>query len=545
MSSSIRNRRRWRAGLAATAGLALIAAGTAAANAAAAPTAPLSFITATKTVDVERFVFPDGDSYLNGNLGTYLVAGKDPFEIRVTRKSYAAPIVANQIVVKSGKKTTVKLPAGMVDDFTSGLRDFTTFTVKDSTGKAVYTSKADYCPNSYDGMRSRPDAPDQSPYPQGCGSPNPFLLGSVWGIQAGWTSTFGLPTDIDLRDGTYTTTIALNKKYADFFKISAGKSSVTVTMNLKTTVIPDEGDGGGGVGVGTLSTKTLRAAKAAGVDTGHQHADEGDPSKQVSAFSSDLRPPTKRPKTLAATAIPKSGPRPDLRSLPAWGIQLSDSDGTGGGVKGNKYLTFSATVWNAGTSPLVVDGFRRTGTELMDAYQYYYDAKGKQVGSSNAGTMEWDKREGHKHWHFTDFAQYRLLGADKKLVVNSSKEAFCLVNTDAVDYTVPNAKWRPSNTDLSSSCGQNSAVAVREVLDIGNGDTYQQYLPGQSFDITKLKNGTYYIEVMANPSSKLSETSTKNNSSLRQVILSGSGADRKVTVPAVHGIDGPVAKPAQ
>ena len=57
--------------------------------------------------------------------------------------------------------------------------------------------------------------------------------------------------------------------------------------------------------------------------------------------------------------------------------------------------------------------------------------------------MEWDAREGHRHWHFTDFAQYNLLAADKKLAVRSGKEAFCLANTDAVDYTIPNAKWRP------------------------------------------------------------------------------------------------------
>ena len=111
-----------------------------------------------------------------------------------------------------------------------------------------------------------------------------------------------------------------------------------------------------------------------------------------------------------------------------------------------------------------MDGFRRTGTELMDAYQYFFDAGGKEVGSVEAGTMEWDPREGHYHWHFTDFAQYNLLTADKALAVRSGKEAFCLVNTDAVDYTIPNAKWRPSNTDLSSSCGQNTAVAVRSRL---------------------------------------------------------------------------------
>ena len=532
MTSTIRNRRRWRAGLAATAGLALIAGGTAVANAAAAPRPALSFVVATKSVNLERQVW-EGGSYISGDLGTYLVAGNDPFEVRVTRKSYKDPIVANQVVVKNGKKTNVKLPAGMVTDFT-GFKGFSTITMKDAKGKQVFSAATDFCPNTYESVRTRPDAPDSNRYPTGCAYGNPFLLGAVWGIQAGWTSSIRLPDDINVPDGTYTTTVEVAKKYRDQFKLPAAKATLNVT--IKTFKNEDN--------EGNADLATMRARsdsrKAAALKPGADHArlTEGDPSAQASALSPELRPMTRRPKAVTAAAIPP-GPRPDLLSLPAWGISLVNGEREDGTPDGKQYIAFGATVWNGGTSPLVVDGFRRTGTDLMDAYQYFYDAKGKQVGSTNAGTMEWDKREGHMHWHFTDFAQYRLLGADKKLVLRSGKEAFCLVNTDAVDYTIPNAKWRPSNTDLTSSCGANTAVAVREVLDIGNGDTYTQNMPGQSFDIAGLKNGTYYIEVLANPSNKLAELSTKNNASLRQVVLSGSGANRKLTVPAVYGLDGP------
>ena len=109
----------------------------------------------------------------------------------------------------------------------------------------------------------------------------------------------------------------------------------------------------------------------------------------------------------------------------------------------------------------------------------------------------------------------------------------------AVDYTIPKAKWRPGNTDLASSCGQNTSVAVREVLDIGSGDTYGQYLPGQSFEVTDLPNGTYYIETLANPDKKLAESNTENNSSVRKVVLGGTPEKRTLRVPAVHGLDGP------
>jgi hypothetical protein len=234
-----------------------------------------------------------------------------------------------------------------------------------------------------------------------------------------------------------------------------------------------------------------------------------------------------------APATAAAGPRPDLRSLPAWWINLSDEPDDD-----LDYLAFDATVWNAGTSPLVVDGFRRAGTGLMDAYQYFFDAAGKQVGYTPAGTMEWDPRDGHNHWHFTDFAQYRLLDEQKRVAVGSGKEAFCLANTDAVDYTLPYAKWRPTNTDLGTSCGLRGSLAVRQVLDVGNGDTYAQYLPGQSFDITDLPNGIYYIEVAANPEGKLQESDTSNNVSHRKVVLGGVPGARTLVVPPHQGVDG-------
>jgi hypothetical protein len=392
----------------------------------------------------------------------------------------------------------------------------------------------DFCPNTWNSARTRRDAPAETPYPSGCAGWNPFTLGSVWGIQAGWNATTesypryreGAP-DFDIQPGSYAVTVTLNPKYRDYFKIPAADATVQLTLTVANA------DPNADRALAEARVEAARAgvsAPDAALLAEHgEHGGQGDPSLQVSAYRPGFRPPAKIPATLKA--VPKQGPKPDLRSLPAWGISLSDQDG-------RTYVNFGATVWNAGTSPLLVDGFRQTGTELMDAYQYFFDAKGNQVGSVPAGTMEWDPREGHRHWHFTDFAQYNLLAADKKLAVKSGKEAFCLANTDAVDYTVPNSKWRPENTDLSSSCGQNTAVAVREVLDIGNGDTYTQARPGQSVEITDLPNGTYYIEVKANPANKLSELSTANNSALREIVLGGTAQQRTLTVPPVHGIEG-------
>lgn len=511
-----------------TAAVALAGAGVGVASAAADPP-PLAFTLATPNVTAQRYVW-DGEANLYLDLGVNVIAGKDPFEIRATRKSYADPIVAQQYVVKNGRRKAVSLPAGMVTDW-NGLKDFTTVTIKDAAGAEVAHYSTDFCPNSYESARTRRDAPAETPYPRSCNGSNPFNLGAVWGIQAGWNGTVAsMPGtgNVDLTDGQYTATVTLNQRYRDYFKIDAKGTTLTINLTVQTV---DEG--GRGAEVARARAEAAKAgddtAERAAVAEHGEHAGQGDPKLQISAYKPGFRPPAKAPKAVQKASLAR-GPRPDLRSLPAWGISLSQQEG-------KSFVNFGATVWNAGNSPLLVDGFRRTGTELMDAYQYFFDADGKEVGSVEAGTMEWDPREGHRHWHFTDFAQYNLLGADKKLAVRSGKEAFCLANTDAVDYTVPAAKWRPDNTDLSSSCGQNTAVAVREVLDIGNGDTYTQDRPGQSFEITDLPNGTYYIEVKANPADKLTELSTANNTALREIRLGGTPTRRTLEVPSVHGLD--------
>ena len=511
---TVQRKSRWLVRGAAAGVLVVTAAGVGVAQAAASPP-PLSFVAATDAVTATRYVWGD-EVYLDFDLGLHVIAGKDPFEIWAHRTGYDKPIVAERTVVQNGKKKKVALPAGTVTDF-NGLEDFTSITITDPSGQVVKSYTTPFCGNSWSSARTRPDAPATTPYPTQCGGYNPFTLGAVWGVQAGWDSAVnalpasrdGGSSSLDLPLGTYTATATVNPAYRTLFGIPDAQSTVTVGV----TVVD-----------GDASQGAAARAQALASDDG-EHAGE-----QVSSYVPSLRAPAKRPATLKAK--PAGGPRPDLRSLPAWGISMSQEN------DGKWYVNFGATVWNGGTSPLLVDGFRRTGTQLMDAYQYFFDANGNQVGSVPAGTMEWDPREGHKHWHFTDFAQYNLLDATKSLAVRSGKEAFCLANTDAVDYTIANAKWRPENTDLSTSCGADTVVAVREVLDIGNGDTYSQSRPGQSFEVTDLPNGTYYIQVLANPANKLAELDTTNNSALREIVLGGTPSARTLTVPPLNGIPG-------
>ena len=492
-------RRATRSLVVAAAVAATAAAGAVPAGAATRPA--LTLEAARSSVTVYRYS-EDGDTFTEGDLGVYAVADvKQAFEVRTTRKDYGSPLVAR--LVRRGHDRTLPVPA----DF-SGLKDFTRTTFSDSKGKLVATSTSAFCPNGYETVRRSPKAPATSPYPQGCGGGNPYALGAVWGLQAGYAASlsgdggFGGSSELpDLKPGSYVATTTVTPAYRKALRIpdAQGKAEVRVTV-----VEGDDGE--------CLVPDGCRKAAKARPAT----------ARAVAAVE-------KAPKRLAGAKTKPSGPLPDLRSLPAWGI-----------VADGHYLNFSATVWNAGPGRLVVDGFRDTkDADLMNAYQYFFTASGKQKGYAPVGGMEWDAREHHQHWHFKDFARYSLVSADSKTRVVSGKEAFCLANTDAVDYTVKGANWRPGNTDLSTACGSREALGVREVLDTGSGDTYEQFREGQAFDLTTVKNGSYYIEVAANPDKVLYERSTTNNLSRRLVVIGGSKNKRTVQVAKVGVIDEP------
>jgi len=106
-----------------------------------------------------------------------------------------------------------------------------------------------------------------------------------------------------------------------------------------------------------------------------------------------------------------------------------------------------------------------------------------------------------------------------------------------VNLLLRNAAWQQNFFGFGFTCGSPSALWVREMLPVGWGDTYFQSVAGQSFDITSLPNGTYYIQIIANPQKVLHESNVANDVSLRRVILGGTPGHRTVRVPAWHGID--------
>lgn len=335
--------------------------------------------------------------------------------------------------------------------------------------------------------RVAPEGPARSPYPSGCYY-NVFGLGAVQGIAEGWSGSVLDYAGFRLRPGHYDAELSIAAPYADLLGVTEEGRSTTQRL-------------------------VVRKERDRCRDCREQHTTAA-PAPEPAAEE------PRGPGIETEADLPPGTPTPDLRALPAFGIGLN---------KKGTQLRFAANVWNGGTSPLVVDGFRNAEGN-MDAYQYFFDQDGEQVAFSQVGEMIWHDDPTHRHWHFTDFATYQLVPEGGGDPVRSGKESFCLANTDAVDLTGEGAEWTVHEDDLGSACGGRHATSIREVLSAGWGDTYAQFRAGQAFGIRSVPDGTYYIRVLANPEQNLVETDLANNESLRRVELSTVRGERRVEV---------------
>jgi Lysyl oxidase len=430
--------------------------------------------------------------------GVYVASLGSALQFDVQRASYTKPITLTQVIYRPGGGTTTRaLPASLLDGF-YGLRDFLRLSVADTAGKVVASTRPVFCLNAGP-QRAVPGSAPTNPYPPGCAF-DPFPKSLVMGLARGWAAdpvgfSFGFPPPtVRLAPGKYKVTATIGPQYVRLLHITAADA----TASVKLTVVK----GRGCCAVAAPRTAPARARALA-------------PLPRVPSLVSP-----------AAAALP------DLVPLPSWGIGAFHDRRSG-----QDMLTFGATVWVGGNSPLDVEGFRSNGSPVMKAYQYFW-RNGHVVGRARAGTMGFDAKSGHNHWHFEQFARYTLLDSAKNLAVRSHKVGFCIAPSDPVNLLGPHAVWQPPAIGFTDfTCGQPTALWVQEMMPVGWGDTYFQFAAGQAFDITSVPNGTYYIEVIANPGHVLYESNTRNDVSLRKVILGGTPGHRTVKVPAWHGID--------
>jgi len=119
----------------------------------------------------------------------------------------------------------------------------------------------------------------------------------------------------------------------------------------------------------------------------------------------------------------------------------------------------------------------------------------------------------HHHWHFTDFASYRLLREPGgKVVAASTKVSFCLF--DGL-RPFPDLPGSPLSGQYSASCQELDPQG----LSVGWGDVYTYGLPGQALNVTGLPRANYCLVSTADPRNRLAETRDGNNGAEQRLRL--------------------------
>ncbi len=436
----------------------------------------------------------------------YLVNRGGPLDVALRR----APGTERWDAVQTIDGAAVAVPDG-VPLGPRGLGRAVVATVRDGT-RVVRRRAVDVCVDA-GALRLGPAGPAQSSFPSDC-STHPFARGLRQGLDPDYGVALGL-SDVagaGLAEGHYTLRLRVRRATAAWLGMPPGGRAVTLRLHVR----PAREDP-----VGRIVVELPAGGAAVAPMPRHPARMPRDPTRVPLPVRRTPPPPT--------DVVPPADALPNLIALPAYGLVTRNE-------LGRDLLDFAATTWNAGPGPLVVEGYRRDAAPRMDAFQFVRRG-GQDVAAVPVGGLEYDARMGHDHWHFRDFARYSLVRPDGSHVRTSPKEAWCLAPTDQIDQLVPGAELRPGDPFLDSACGDIDAVQVREVLEVGAGDTYGTGTPGQAIDVTGVPNGDYLLKIEANPAGVLRETTRDDDVALRPVVLGGRPGDRTVAAPPADGVD--------
>jgi hypothetical protein len=114
--------------------------------------------------------------------------------------------------------------------------------------------------------------------------------------------------------------------------------------------------------------------------------------------------------------------------------------------------------------------------------------------------------ECHAHFHFSEYADYRLLDLQGNLVARGHKQAFCLIDLERAQGVAGR------NTPQFPDCGNQGISA-------GWADVYHSGLDCQWIDITGVPEGRYVLEVSVNPARVIEEGNFANNSARTEVFI--------------------------
>lgn len=201
---------------------------------------------------------------------------------------------------------------------------------------------------------------------------------------------------------------------------------------------------------------------------------------------------------------------------------------------GRHRLRFTTTTANLGAGVVELapeqddcdddDDFENDRTAIQRSYM---DQDGNGVFDRTVDTHVQERTVGcfvfhalHGHWHFVDFARYRLVNPRTgRVVARQTKVGFCVVD---------NFRWRadlpgsPSNAHYRSC--QPDAV---QGLSVGWADVYPAFLAAQWLDVSGLSPGRYCLVQRIDPGRRIAEADDGNNVRRTPIRLRDASAGRR------------------
>jgi hypothetical protein len=170
------------------------------------------------------------------------------------------------------------------------------------------------------------------------------------------------------------------------------------------------------------------------------------------------------------------------QNMPHTGSDCSVAEGSVGAAGVRRLLRFSTGATNDGLGDLLL---------------------GSPTDPQNAGFFVYAPC--HGHYHFSGFANYKLLAQDGTVALNGHKQAFCI--EDNVDKTgVEPNPMPPTNCESPG-------------LHRGWSDVYTNHTEANWIDITGLAAGTYTLVVTLNDEHIIVESDYTNNAAQVQITI--------------------------
>lgn len=200
-------------------------------------------------------------------------------------------------------------------------------------------------------------------------------------------------------------------------------------------------------------------------------------------------------------------------------------------------LRLAATIANIGYGPMEIKGSSEwvcSGIEVDSSKvcpdgeisrrkvkQLVYTKIGQKykTTTTDAGTMYFEDKPGHNHYHVDDWVSFRLIKINKKkriVVAKGQKVSYCLFTTGIFykNDKVNKIDGKQYGEDMPNYALGNYPTCdfEKQGISVGGYDTYGMLYEGQFLDLPKnLQNGNYILEIEIDPNHWYQESNRKNN----------------------------------